>query len=246
MVGGSREEMLSRIRSALGTDRGRPPDAGSHSAASRTGNNQAKQSKESIHIPRDVRRAALKDQFVSELTRIGGKVHLAQDPESACLYLSELIASTGNKSVVAWEETSRQSSSILSLLEAHGVRVIEDGEGTDRDLFLREAARAGLGITGVDYALADTATLVLLSGKGRARSVSLLPPVHVALLDSNKIVSGLDEFFSVCGYESGSDGRNLPSAITFITGPSRTADIELTLVVGVHGPQELHVVLMES
>ncbi|HYV03597.1 MAG TPA: lactate utilization protein, partial [Blastocatellia bacterium] len=106
------------------------------------------------------------------------------------------------------------------------------------------ATVADIGITSVDYALAETGTLVLRSGAGRARSVSLLPPVHIALLKPDQIVPGLDQLFPMLARDQ-LVGR-LDSALTFITGPSRTADIELTLVVGVHGPQELHVILLDA
>ena len=98
-------------------------------------------------------------------------------------------------------------------------------------------------MSGVDYALADTGTLVLLSREGRARSVSLLPSVHIALIRPEQVIEGLDDMFSLM--RDGTDRDKVPSsAVTFITGPSRTADIELTLVVGVHGPQELHAILL--
>ena len=112
------------------------------------------------------------------------------------------------------------------------------------DNFRGIAAEAGVGVSGVDYALADTGTLVLLAGKGQARSISLLPPVHIALVKSDQIVSGLDDLFTLLRFER--EDKQLTSAVTFITGPSRTADIELRLVIGVHGPQELHVVVVEK
>jgi L-lactate dehydrogenase complex protein LldG len=84
---------------------------------------------------------------------------------------------------------------------------------------------------------------VLLARKGQARSISLLPPVHIAVVKPEQLLSGLSDLFPLLRGEA--EGRDLSSAITFITGPSRTADIELTLVVGVHGPQQLHVVLLD-
>ena len=118
-------------------------------------------------------------------------------------------------------------------------------EVTDPE-FVTNAAAAGIGVSGIDYALADTGTLVLLTGRGRARSISLLPAVHIALIRPEQIISGLDDLFSLLREERGLASGALSSAITFITGPSRTADIELTLVVGVHGPQELHAVLLSE
>jgi L-lactate dehydrogenase complex protein LldG len=109
---------------------------------------------------------------------------------------------------------------------------------------IQEAAGADIGVSGVDYALADTGTLVLVARNGQPRSVSLLPPVHIAVVRPEQVLSGLSDLFPILRSEAA--GGDLSSAITFITGPSRTADIELTLVVGVHGPQQLHVVLLET
>ena len=79
----------------------------------------------------------------------------------------------------------------------------------------------------------------------QARSASLLPHIHIALVMPDQFVSGLDDLFPLLRFDLRVHNRKLCSAVTFITGPSRTADIELTLVVGVHGPQELHVILLD-
>lgn len=98
-----------------------------------------------------------------------------------------------------------------------------------------------VGITEVQAGIAETGTLVLDSSVERNRLVSLVPPVHIAILDASRIYLTLGEtlaFFQ-------SNGEVSP-AITFITGPSRTGDIELTLTVGVHGPKELYVIVNEG
>ena len=99
-----------------------------------------------------------------------------------------------------------------------------------------------MGLTGVDYALADTGTLVLFSGKSGGRWLSLAPPVHVALLPGERILPSLDDFLAL--FPEGDSFLSLGSAITFISGASRTADIELKLVHGAHGPKQLHVVTL--
>jgi L-lactate dehydrogenase complex protein LldG len=119
-------------------------------------------------------------------------------------------------------------------------------EGIGAEDFTRRVEAADIGVTSVDYALADTGTLVLRAGHGRARSISLLPAVHIAVLKPGQIISGLDDLFPLLAETCERSSGSLDSALTFITGPSRTADIELTLVVGVHGPQELHVILLDE
>jgi L-lactate dehydrogenase complex protein LldG len=86
------------------------------------------------------------------------------------------------------------------------------------------------------YGLADTGSVVLAASPDEPRANSLLPEVHVTLLAEERILAGLEELFSTLGEE-------LPSALAIVTGPSRSADIEQKLVVGVHGPGEVHVVL---
>jgi L-lactate dehydrogenase complex protein LldG len=101
-----------------------------------------------------------------------------------------------------------------------------------------EQALAEAGVTGCDAAIAETATLVLLSAPGRSRIVSLLPPVHVALAPRQQFVFSMADFFAT------SRSRLCQSSsCTFITGPSRTADIELTLTLGIHGPGRVIVIV---
>lgn len=110
------------------------------------------------------------------------------------------------------------------------------------DPFSREAmATAEVGITSADYALADTGSLVIFSESNESRLLSLLPPCHIAIIESSRIVASLDDVLRL---------RPLPgaesSAMIVITGPSRTADIEMRLVRGVHGPGEIHVIIIED
>jgi L-lactate dehydrogenase complex protein LldG len=95
-----------------------------------------------------------------------------------------------------------------------------------------------VGITTAQAAIAETGTLVLDSARERNRLVSLVPPVHIAIVDAATIYATLGETISIL-----QNGKELSPAITFITGPSRTGDIELTLTIGVHGPQELYVII---
>ncbi len=116
-----------------------------------------------------------------------------------------------------------------------------------RRRYREAAAAAGLGLTGVDLALAETGTLVLRSGPGRPRSTSLLPPTHVAVFDRSHLVESLEQVGVILEACHVDPAAWMPGAmINFITGPSRTADIELTLTRGVHGPKDVHAVFVES
>jgi L-lactate dehydrogenase complex protein LldG len=98
-----------------------------------------------------------------------------------------------------------------------------------------------VGVTEAQAGIAETGTLVLDSSVERNRLVSLVPPVHIAILDASRIYATLGETLAML-----QGGDEVSPAITFVTGPSRTADIELTLAIGVHGPQELYVIVVQN
>jgi L-lactate dehydrogenase complex protein LldG len=98
--------------------------------------------------------------------------------------------------------------------------------------------RFDVGISTAQAAIAETGTLVLVSAVERHRLVSLVPPVHIAIVNASQIVESLGDALALL-----QSTNEISPTVTFITGPSRTADIELTLAIGVHGPQELHVII---
>jgi L-lactate dehydrogenase complex protein LldG len=127
-------------------------------------------------------------------------------------------------------------------LPRHPVTLVED--------FVRNAEAAGFHvhrgaapkIEGAEmseaaYGLAETGSVVLAAAPDEPRARSLLPEVHISLLREDRILPGLPELFEALG-------SDLPSALAIVTGPSRSADIEQSMTVGVHGPGEVHVVLL--
>ena len=138
-----------------------------------------------------------------------------------------------------------------SALKAEGVdletAVREPSDDADEDLKRRLALRetsfdSEVGITGVDFAVAETGTVVMEPRAGSSRLVSLTPEVHIAVMTPESIIPSLDELFALTRdrYLSG-EHRGM---INLITGPSRTADIEANLIIGVHGPREVHLVIV--
>ena len=112
---------------------------------------------------------------------------------------------------------------------------------------LRVEARAAtgedlVGLTGVFCAVAETGSLVVLSGPDTPAANSLLPETHIALVPASRIVAGMEEAWRLLREECG----ELPRAVNFISGPSRTGDIEQTLVLGAHGPYRVHIVLVRD
>ncbi|MBX3677035.1 MAG: lactate utilization protein C [Rhodocyclaceae bacterium] len=115
------------------------------------------------------------------------------------------------------------------------------------DAGLNVAGRAAngddlIGITGVFCAVAETGTLVVLSGPDTPAASSLLPETHIAVVPVSRLVPGMEEAFALIRAECGA----LPRAVNFISGPSRTGDIEQTLVLGAHGPYRVHIILLND
>jgi L-lactate dehydrogenase complex protein LldG len=232
----AREEILSRIKSALKHE----PARGDAVAS-----NATEQSARPTGESREQKRGDLIAQFEIELTQVGGQFYLAESAEAACEYVRKL-ASVGVNTVVGWDSQIIREIGLAEMLGRSGVDFIPDAGKLSPAEFIQKATEAPIGVTAVDYALADTGTLVLMTGEGCARAASLLPPIHVAVVKSEQVISGLENLFASLRVEKGVSSQAISSAITFITGPSRTADIELTLVVGVHGPQQLHVILLSD
>jgi len=229
MTTSARDEILGSVRTALK----RGPNESTPSARLEGA------SRDVVEIKNECerKRAQLIEQFQAEVERVGARFYRAADEASVIEYIKQVSRDRRAENAIGWNEIPLDRTNLERSLQEVSVKY--STEASDAH-FLRSAVSADLGVSGVDYALADTGTLVLLARTGQARSISLLPPVHIAVVQAEQLLSRLDDLFPLVSLE-----RDLASAITFITGPSRTADIELTLVIGVHGPQELHVVLLQ-
>jgi L-lactate dehydrogenase complex protein LldG len=189
------------------------------------------------------------ERFRHEFERVGGILHRVTDAAEVPEAIARLAAERGGRRVVAWHGEAL-GLDVAGPLAARGLQAsaapVAEVDAAERDRRRALAADADLGVTGVDLAIAETGTLVVVSGAGRPRSTSLLPPCHVAVFDRDVLVASLLQAgLALEAWHEGSppDGRG--TSINFITGPSRTADIELTLTRGVHGPREVHAVFVE-
>ncbi|MCP5112896.1 MAG: lactate utilization protein [bacterium] len=181
-----------------------------------------------LHVP-EIDRQSRIDLFQKALEKLDGKVYTATSGDDARDYAASLLE---GKTAVA------SNAGILSQVGVTRLAGVETGF-TDKDRLQQACATADVGITSADYALADTGSLVMLSSHDEARLVSLLPPIHLALVPVEKLLTGLDELLTIVP-----NPAEVTSSMVFITGPSRTADIEQILVKGVHGPGQQHVVLI--
>ena len=209
----SREHVLQKVRSALGRSEGQAPPP----------------IPPPLINPPEMSVDVRIDKFCAALEALNAKTHRATSPEAARAYVETALA---GRDAVASNAPFLKDCGITSVPQvASGI--------TDR-LELRElCATRGVGISSADYALADTGTLVMLSSHEEARMISLLPPCHIAVVPRERILSSLDELFTILPLPA-----QRSSSMVLITGPSRTADIEQFLVRGVHGPGEIHVVIV--
>ena len=191
------------------------------------------------------RRPLLVERLAKVSQDRGWKVYRASGQEQAQEYICKLAQSQGSASVVRSDQQVFQTVLIDEMLGNVGVRVIvaSQAQGHSREELRGHSAAAGIGITGVDYAIAETGSVVLLPRAGLSRLVSLAPPVHLAIVRPEDVVEDLEDLFLLrrLAYHRGEAGG---AYMNFITGPSRTADIEQTLVIGVHGPMDVHMVIL--
>lgn len=190
----------------------------------------------------NVDRAALVRQFADELTTLGADVFIARTADGARGYIKNVIHRHQAQRIAISAAPILTSLGVEAFLIEEGVQIIplpQPGQSDGLDEYKRQLMTADLGITGVDAGLADSGTLVLRTGATEGRLVSLLPPVHLAIMKADQLLPGVVEFITQFDLPAPSSG------VIFITGPSRTADIELTLTVGVHGPKELLVLVLE-
>jgi L-lactate dehydrogenase complex protein LldG len=174
------------------------------------------------------------DRFVSEFEKLSAKAFRVRTRYEAFELAIKILAERGWKQTLIWENLLNMSPRFKPLLDKAGIEVYTGGE-------IRDLAKVPVGITGAQAALADTGTLVLQNTPGQPSFVSLLPEVHLALLCADDIHPNLQTYL-----ESIHDLKKQVSAsnnLVFITGPSRTGDIELTLTLGVHGPGEVIVII---
>lgn len=116
-----------------------------------------------------------------------------------------------------------------------------------REEMRRHFIQADIGISGANLAVAESGTLVIVSNEGNARLVTTLPPVHIALVTTEKFVESLEEAaVLIKALTIASSGRKLTSYVSFITGPSATTDVEKEFIVGVHGPCEVHIIILDN
>jgi L-lactate dehydrogenase complex protein LldG len=186
-------------------------------------------------------------QFAAELARLAGHPHRCAGEPQALAEIRAILERHAAREVIAWDYPQIGLPGLEALLHELGIRVLDDriaGRGEARAAQLQTLDPAAIAISGADMGIAESGTLVLRSRPGRGRLASLLAPTHIAVLRRAQLVRGLGAALAQLREQHGPDIFADSSNLTLITGPSRTGDIEQTLALGVHGPSEIHVILI--
>ena len=211
----ARENILARVRAAQRTGYVPVPGPGDPADAA---------DRRADPLEQPVTPEGLLGRFIRELSALGVEHHVETNPEAVRARVAAIV---GDVPVLRWD-ADRLPYGVGGLLAAAA-----DG-ASPRDV----QAAAAIGVTGCDAAIAETGSLALVTGRGKPRAASLLPPTHVAIVGRDQLRATMGEFLRERAAELAAAAN-----CTFVTGPSRTADIELTLTLGVHGPGRVVVII---
>jgi len=190
---------------------------------------------------------SLLDQVIEESGPINLKVTACSDVQAAALDICRLAVDSqpefgDKKQIAAWNHPLVKELNLPEALKDTAIPVAfpEQTHAGDRDKQRQWIFDAYIGITSADFCLADSATLVMKTRAGQDRSVSLVPSIHIAVIRLEQILGSLKELYYILDNDAEHVKEGLTPCLTFITGPSKTADIEATMVHGAHGPREVH------
>jgi L-lactate dehydrogenase complex protein LldG len=185
-------------------------------------------------------------RFETEASAVGALVHHAASVEEAAALVARLCAEAGVKDVALSDAPLLDEMNLRARIAAHSMNAFRAVEFVGaRDELVARLESCGAGVSAVEYAVAETGTVVVSSAEEGGLLVSLLPPAHIAVLRSGQIIGSLAE--AITKLKQDCTGRDAAGrSATFITGPSRTSDVELVLSIGVHGPKQLHLVIVDE
>jgi L-lactate dehydrogenase complex protein LldG len=206
------------------------------------------------------RPAADRQQLVDRLMEMAAPINLMvtvlKDRAAASAAIADLVQNKApewgdQKKIAMWRHPLLESLNLADALAAQSVPLyvgeFEDSVAdkvsarTERERLRKNVIDAYIGITSADFCMAETATLVMRTRPGQARSVSLVPSIHVAVITIDQIIADLKELYALLQWDPNTQKEGLTNCMTFISGPSKTADVEATMVHGAHGPREVYV-----
>ena len=180
------------------------------------------------------------ERFSTELAGQTGVVHRASDISDARRILSEISAAEGIRSAII---STDEIINMLGLPEwgaSSGIEVFSIETLLDREALKDKAFSVDAGITGADFAVAESGTIGIAAGKSMPRLASIAPPIHIAIINLGKLFPT----YETAMHNYIESTKAMPSQLVLITGPSSTADIQATPFKGMHGPGKLYVILI--
>ncbi len=251
----NREEMLKRIRQALSHPIDGPPAAPANPVPA----------EDLTGVMPAIPPGELLPRFEEELAKVGGAPRRAASRRDLEDILHTILNQAQAQSVVLSGNTLIAELGLAEALRAWNVETVAwpglhadshpikaEGQASlgtpvqERARYRQACFAAQVGITGADFALAETGSLVVTSATENSQLASLAPPVHVALYRRKQLVASLDDVLARLGMPRSLEDPLPGRSIVFVTGTSRTADIEQILIRGVHGPREVHAILVED
>ena len=190
-----------------------------------------------VPVTHDARRAELISQFARELEAVGGAFLGVYSPDEIRARTVALARAIGARTAAIGAGVTLDMAAVARALEQAGVAVIQPGASDDaeRAIYRERVAGCDLGIVEADAAIASTGTLAVVGSAASPSSLTLLPPANLIMVSAGRMRPDLAAAVAAIGAETFTSKR-----VALITGPSRTADIEKMIVLGVHGPKQLY------
>jgi L-lactate utilization protein LutC len=220
-------KIIASVKNALGTG----VRSNSHDAAATP----------AVPVAQSAQRAELASTFARELEEVGGEFLGILTPAEVISRIVSLAGEIGAKTVALGQGVASDMDAIGEALERADFRIVRTlpVADTERAAMRARVADAELGIADADFAIASTGTLAVVSNANRPSSLTLLPPASLVIVQIDRVMTSLAAVLAEMGPAGVAANR-----LTLITGPSRTADIEKRIVLGVHGPKSLHVIVV--
>ena len=246
----NQEEFINHIKAALGK-----PFAVSRPEADLFGAEMSAEARATLERVKN-RMPGERKKLLATLIEAAGPINLkvipCEDIGSVTAAITKLVRERDTewgdpKSVAVWQHPLIQSLNLPDALSEQGVPVFfTDLQNADEVDLRQQIIASYIGITSADFCMAESGTVVMRTRPGQARTVSLLPSIHVAVIELDQIIADLKELYTLLKWDPQTCKEGLTNCMTFISGPSKTADIEATMVHGAHGPREVHLFVITS
>lgn len=196
-----------------------------------------------------------RQELLQQLIEAGKPINLnviaKKDTSAVATAIAEIVQEKKpewghDKQVAVWKHPLIDRLKLPDVLAPQNIAAHETGftdtetEADGRNRIRKQIIDSFVGVTSADYCVADSATLVMKTQLGLARAVSLVPSIHIAVIGIDQIIADLKELYALLKNDPEYSDQGITNCLTFISGPSKTADIEAVMVHGAHGPRELH------